>query len=102
MVLVQLPGKAWYPVRANQNLALNMSTPIHVNEGGATWGALAGYEFSPFFALEANYMNYSFADVIFDSLSLFSFNFNGLTRFRTQTETVSLTGKRCLSSLIPK
>ena len=42
------------PSNRNQNIAMNMSTPIAVEEGGNVWGVLAGYEFSPHFAVEVN------------------------------------------------
>ena len=81
------------PSENNQNLAMSMSTPVNVGEGGQVWGFLAGYEFSPFFALEANYMHYPNAYINFDSLSLFSFTYEGLTGFSTDTETLSIMGK---------
>lgn len=81
------------PSSRNQNIAMSMSTPIQVNEGGGVWGALFGYEFSPYFALEANYLKYADAQVLFDPQSLFAFNNNDLTAFTTQTESVSLMGK---------
>ena len=84
----------------NQNLAMSMSTPIQVNEGGGVWGAFAGYEISPFFAFELSYMNYPNAEVTFDKISLFSFDNDDLTQFTTHTETVSLMGKVML--MIPK
>lgn len=85
--------KGLVPSQTNQNLAMSMSTPLSANEGGQVWGGLAGYEFSPYFALEANYMHYPSAYIAFDTLSLFSFNNNGLTGFATDTETLSLMGK---------
>ncbi|MCL9683476.1 outer membrane beta-barrel protein [Legionella maioricensis] len=81
------------PSQINQNLAISMSTPVSAQEGGHVWGFLAGYEISPFFALEANYIHYPYANIIFESFSLFSFNHNGLTKFTTNTEVLSLMGK---------
>jgi hypothetical protein len=81
------------PSQKNKNLAISMSTPTHVKEGGYLWGMVVGYEFIPYFALEANYMRYPSANVSFDLLSLFSFNNNELTAFETNTETLSLMGK---------
>ncbi|WP_241972180.1 hypothetical protein [Legionella cherrii] len=40
------------PSEENQNVALMLSTPIDVEEGGSAWGVLAGYEFTRFFAIE--------------------------------------------------
>jgi len=77
----------------NQSAAMMLSTPIKVDEGGAAWGFLAGYEFNPFFAFEANYMRYPDAKVTFDSTSLFCFNHNGQTVLNTLTETLSMMGK---------
>lgn len=81
------------PSQTHQNSAMSMSTPISAQEGGHVWGVLAGYEFSPYFALEGNYMRYPRANIFFDTLSLFSFNYFGLTGFATETETLSLMGK---------
>ncbi|MFI4919933.1 MAG: hypothetical protein ACHP65_10305, partial [Legionellales bacterium] len=69
------------------------STPIEVREGGSIWGLLLGYEFMPYFALEANYMHYPKAAVSFDEMSLFSYTNNGLLSFTSGTETLSLMGK---------
>jgi len=82
------------PSSGNQNLALSMSTPLQVSEGGAVWGFLAGYEISQYFALEANYTKYPDARVAFDPVtSLFSFDHAGQTEFITNTEMYSLMGK---------
>lgn len=81
------------PDRINQNMALSMSTPISVQEGGTIWGLLLGYEFSPSLALEANYIHYPNARVYFDSSSLFSFDHRDLTLFTTSTESLSLMAK---------
>lgn len=81
------------PARANQNLAMSISTPIEVNEGGGVWGAFVGYELNPFFAVELTYMGYKESNVMFDEASLFSFNNHGILDFTTRTETVSLMGK---------
>jgi hypothetical protein len=81
------------PSNNNKNDALSMSTPVEVSEGGSVWGALIGYEFNRYFAIEANYLKYAHADVIFGDLSLFTFENNGITHFNTKTETVSLIGK---------
>src|SRR4029079_17051074 len=73
-----------------QNTAISLSTPKRVNEGGVTWGFLAGYEFSPYFAIEGNYMRYPNAMVLFDKSSIFTFKHNGLGKLNTHTETGSL------------
>lgn len=87
------------PSAQNQNIALNLSTPIEVKEGGGVWGGLVGYEITPFFAVEANYMSYPTGSVFFDSSSLFSWNNNERTLLTTDTESLSLMAKIML--LIP-
>ncbi|WP_028388380.1 outer membrane beta-barrel protein [Legionella fairfieldensis] len=87
------------PTEENQNLAINISTPVKVEEGGGVWGFFVGYEFAPVFALEANYMRYPDANVVFDPISIFSFDNDDLTKFITRTETASLVGKIML--LVP-
>lgn len=81
------------PNEQNQNMALGMSTPIKVSEGGLVGGAFLGYEFTPTFAIEASYMRYPQATVYFDPNSLFSFNNDDQTEFNTNTEVLSLMGK---------
>ncbi|MDP3559195.1 MAG: hypothetical protein Q8R79_02420 [Legionellaceae bacterium] len=81
------------PSDENLNLAMSMSTPIDVREGGGVWGFLAGYELNPYFALEANYVHYPDATVFFDPMSLFSFNQGDKTELLTRTETINLMGK---------
>lgn len=82
------------PDEKNQNIALALSTPIDVEEGGAAWGAIAGYEFSPNFALEANYMRYPNATIYFDPVnSLFSAFHDGQSNFITHTDTIGLMAK---------
>lgn len=81
------------PSTENQNLALSMSTPLDVTEGGAVWGVLAGFEFVPALAVEASYMRYADAKISFDEMSLFSFDNNGSLGFVSQTEALSVMGK---------
>jgi Outer membrane protein beta-barrel domain len=88
------------PSKNNQNLAISISTPKFVNEGGALWGGFAGYEFYPYFDLEFAYMRYPNDKITFDPSSIFSFDHDGLTDFITHTETFSLMVKIML--MIPK
>ena len=81
------------PAANKANPAIIMSTPNYVNEDGAIWSVFAGYEFLPYFALEGAYMRYPDAKVVFDSMSLFTFENSGLTEFVTKTQVVSLVGK---------
>jgi opacity protein-like surface antigen len=77
------------PSHDNMNDAILLSTPTKVNEGGGVWGAVLGYEFSPYFALEANYMRYPNAHIYFDADSLFAFENNDMLELSTVTQTVS-------------
>ena len=88
------------PSVGNQNMALSISTPTLVQEGGGVWGLFAGYEFTPYFAIEANYMHYPDARIVFDPDSLFSFDNDGHTVLITHTDTGSLMGKVML--IIPR
>ncbi|OCH97411.1 outer membrane beta-barrel protein [Legionella jamestowniensis] len=88
------------PTRENQNMALSMSTPVKVREGGGVWGAFTGYEFARYFALELSYLDYPDAEVSFDPMSLFSFLNGNRVSFKTKTETVDLKAKIMLQ--IPK
>lgn len=86
--------------KKNQNDALMLSTPVDVEEGGATVGALLGYEFSPNFALEANYIHYPKSIVYFNPMSLYSFTHDGSKRLITNSESFNLMAKIMLA--IPK
>lgn len=81
------------PAEANKNNAISISTPILVKEGGAVWGFFGGYEITPYFAIEANYMHFPRAIVTFDEESLFAFDSDGVTDLVTRTQTGSLMGK---------
>jgi opacity protein-like surface antigen len=81
------------PNKDETSIAMSLSTPTSVNEGGAVWGLFTGYEFASFFAVEASYMRYPTAQVYFDETSLFTFENDGRTQFGTNTETTSLMAK---------
>ena len=83
----------------NQNSAIIISTPVVVDEGGAVWGLSLGYEFTPFFALEANYMAFPDAKITFDEYSLYAFD-QSTVILNTQTQTASFSGKIML--MVPK
>ena len=85
------------PLQENQNVALNISTPIKVQEGGVVYGAFAGYEFTSYFALEASYRHYPSARVTFDAFSLFAFDHEDRTYFDTDTEALNLMAKVMLT-----
>lgn len=92
--------KGLVPPHEKQNLAMSLSTPTEVSEGGSVWGFFSGYELNQFFAIEASYMHYPDAQITFDSMSLFTFLHDGLTTFTTHTESVNLMGKFMV--IIPK
>lgn len=81
------------PSTQNQNVALSISTPKEVEEGGLVWGVVAGYEWTPFFAVEALYRHYPNASVKFDADSIFAFEHDDRLFFRTDTESVNLMAK---------
>lgn len=85
--------KGLVPDSKNQNMALMMSTPTEVKEGGEVWGLFAGYELSPYCSIETSYLRYPDATVYFDPFSLFSFNNDNRIAFTSKTETVNLMGK---------
>lgn len=88
------------PQPINQNLIMNISTPTYVNESGNIWGLFAGYEFLPYFALEANYMPYPNAKIVFGPNSLYSIQHNGQTSFTSKADEISLLAK--IMMIIPK
>lgn len=75
-------------------ITMTLATPTSVSEGkGGAWGVFGGYEFIPEFALEGSYMHFQAARLYFDSMSIFTYNYNGITELTTRTETASLMGK---------
>jgi hypothetical protein len=88
------------PPSEKQNLAMSLSTPTDVTEGGGVWGIFSGFEWTPYFATEVGYLRYQNAQVVFNSDSLFSFLHDGQTQFTTHTETIHGIGKIML--IIPK
>lgn len=85
------------PSYDNQNSALSISTPIRVNEGGGVYGIFAGYEFTRYFAIEANYRNFPDAALTYDSFSMYSFDHDGETELLTETDTLNLMAKVMLT-----
>lgn len=49
----------------------DISTPVSVTDKGAVWSVLAGYEFSPHFALQGNFQHYPEARIYFDEYSYY-------------------------------
>lgn len=67
----------WYalvPQSNQQNKAMSISTPKHVNEGGGTVNIFAGFDITQTFGLEFGYYHYANAKVGFAEDSLFEFN----------------------------
>lgn len=89
--------KGLVPSQENQNMALNISTPVYVQEGGQVYGAFAGYELTPYFALEGYYRRYPQAVVRFDDFSMYAFEHNQRVSFNTDTEALSLMAKVMLT-----
>lgn len=87
------------PTVSNQNSAISISTPVAVEEGGGVWGFSLGYEFTPCFALEANYMVFPNAKITFDEYSLYAYDEDTLI-LNTKTQTASVNAKIML--VIPK
>lgn len=81
------------PKTNEQNLALNLSTPIEAREGGGVWGVFVGYEFNPTFSLETNYIRYANSTICFDELSFFAFDRDGQIEFTSRTETLNIIAK---------
>ncbi len=88
------------PTQENKNFATATSVPFRVKEGGAVWGVFAGYEITPYFALEANYRHYPSAKVTFDEFSIFAAEHDDTVSFDTNTEAASLMAKVMLT--VPK
>jgi opacity protein-like surface antigen len=80
----------------NKNAAaMVFATPIRADEGGVLWGAAAGYEFNPYFALEGSYSRYPNAKVTFNpdpTISYFTFS-HQISNLNTHTETVAINAK---------
>lgn len=81
------------PLQEKQNIALSISAPVKVYEGGGVYGAFAGYEFTPYFAIETSYRHYPSAKIIFDQFSLFAFDHEDRLSFDSRTYTVNLMAK---------
>lgn len=81
------------PKEAKKNMAVSISAPLEVKESGGMWGAQVGYEFTPHFALEASYKHYPNAVITFEQESLFAYDHDDKTYFKSYTESASLMGK---------
>lgn len=79
----------------NQSNVMSISTPISVTEGGVIWGMVAGYEFIPQFALEASYTRFPETKLYFDSMSIFTYDYNRV-ELTTNVESAALVAKLML------
>ncbi len=83
---------ALVPRPARQNSAMSWSVPKNVIEGGAVYGFIAGYEISPFFAVEAAYSHYPRAHITFSEDSFLTADW-GPTELVSSTNAYSLIAK---------
>jgi len=74
-------------------IAMAVSTPTGVDEGGTIGGAFVGYELFPSFAVELSYTHYPNAKVYFNEMSIITYDFGGITDFITHTNNYSLVAK---------
>jgi len=88
------------PAPEKQNSAINISTPVEVHEGGRVWNVFTGYEFTPYFAIQATYRHYPHATVIFKDDSMFAFEHDDRLSFTTTTNSIDVMAKIML--VIPK
>ena len=76
----------------NKHSAANVATPIKVHEGGFVYGFYAGYEFSPYFAIETHYTHYQTADVYFLKTSDYYILYK-IKEIRSKTEAYNINAK---------
>lgn len=85
--------KGLVPEKSKQNAAINLSTPINVEEGGLVWGVAAGVEAFKNFQLQFDYMSYPDATIYYDPDSLYALDHDGNTQFTSSTYAWSIQGK---------
>lgn len=85
--------KGLVPETSKQNAAINLSTPIDVQEGGFVWGIAAGVEAFKNFQLQFDYMDYPDATINFDPDSIYSIDHDGATSLKSSTYSWSIQGK---------
>lgn len=69
----------------------DVSVPTSAKDGGFVWGIFGGYEFYPYFALEANFKRYSNAYLKFDDSNIY-FDFTP-THMTTRTINFNIIAK---------
>lgn len=72
--------------------SLDGTTPVSVDEGGPSWGAVLGYNVNKYFALELQYMQFADSILTFDSSGQISYNLTSPTVL-SHTSAYSLSGK---------
>lgn len=77
----------------DDDIAMAVSTPTSVNEGGTIGGVFVGYEIFPSFAMEFSYTHYPNAKIYFDEMSLITYDYGGITELISQTNNYALVGK---------
>ena len=80
------------PPKSKQGIAMLVSTPNNVDEGGNIYGAFAGYEIIPCFAVEASYTRYPDATISFAPMSIVAI-VDGVSQFVSHTETYAVMAK---------
>ena len=78
---------------ADEYATLSLSAPITAGDKGITYGVMVGYEISPHFALEANYMRFPNTPVYFEPEGSLYFFDNGLNSLRSSTYVYNAVGK---------
>lgn len=83
----------WRQITATQNdYILSLSTPIRATDKGFVYGFVMGYEITPLFAFEINYMRFPTSRVQFDPFSLYAFE-DHITSIHSFTYTYNFIGK---------
>lgn len=68
----------------------DLSVPVRAEDTGFVWGGMAGYEFSPLFAVEFNYRHYSTSELHFDDMNQY---FETAQNMPSRTQSINLVAK---------
>lgn len=74
-------------------LFLDLSTPEEAGDTGAVWGAFAGYEIQPHFALQADFHHFPSTTLQFAPGNYYNAYFGTPNSFVSETYTIDLIGK---------
>jgi hypothetical protein len=69
---------------------IDPSTPIAVNEGGPSWGVVAGFDVAKNFAIELQYMQFADSHISFDQNGYDTYGYYSIV---SKTDAYSLSGK---------